>query len=317
MIKALKTKRIITVVCAIWAMAAFALCWAAPCAAAVFVGGYTLCDPLPEEYRTPIDEYVECDIEGFLTSKYDVIDAMRDFYTTTGVQPYLIITDSVEDEREPSDEAVNAYLEKRYSELFGTNGGHLLTVLLVRDEEYDVSGRFFSLAGEITSMVFDSNVDINSSFNEILDEFGFEALRGQSLVDCLQCVYWNAPEAIMQHVEFTEYRTDDLYMYSSSSSGLSEVLPVLFAVFMIPAALVIGVISRIKKEERDEQDAKDAREEMDRRVNDAVRRKLEHQAQVKKEEPKKVRYPVTCPGCGATAFPNDDGTCQYCGRWIV
>ena len=34
-------------------------------------------------------------------------------------------------------------------------------------------------------------------------------------------------------------------------------------------------------------------------------------------EPAEMKYPVRCPKCKATAYPKEDGTCQYCGAVLV
>lgn len=38
------------------------------------------------------------------------------------------------------------------------------------------------------------------------------------------------------------------------------------------------------------------------------------QSSVHSQNSDRIRFPVTCPSCRATAYPNEDGTCQYCGR---
>lgn len=60
-------------------------------------------------------------------SEYDVNYGMQYFYDATGVQPYLIIADNIEGNTAPTTADFDAYLERRYEELF-TDEQHLLVL---------------------------------------------------------------------------------------------------------------------------------------------------------------------------------------------
>lgn len=83
-----------------------------------------------------------------------------------------------------------------------------------------------------------------------------------------------------------------------------------FFMIFFSAAFTIAVIAlrRILAKDREEKDKTDLE----------ISQMLGQPAPTEKPAaPIRTKYPVTCPGCGATAYPNDDGTCQYCGRAIV
>jgi|GEM_PF-3537677 len=305
--------------------AAFAAGFTLPCLAAVYLGGYTTCDPLPEEYCTPIDEYIECDMDEVPVSKYDVIDAMRYFYDVTGVQPYMIITDTVNGSAQPSEDEIDAFLGENYTRLFDSDGGHLLTLAHISDS-YDYMVRFYTVAGESTSMVFNQSVSIDKVFNsyfdgyygEILleDEVGSDGFK-EVLTNILCDIFYGSDFEVMQTVEYEEYREPNDYSYTSYTSDNSELFTGVIVFLTIPVFIIIAVLSKKRQLEKEEAEEREARREMEYQINEKVRKEMAEQEKKRKNEPKKVKFPITCPGCGATAYPNNDGTCQYCGRWIV
>ena len=88
---------------------------------------------------TPIDKWLE-DKAGLLQSideKTQLEAALAHFYEKTGVQPYLLMLDSIDGDKKPDREAVETYLTNRYAELFGEDEGHYIFLYLAhRDTSY-------------------------------------------------------------------------------------------------------------------------------------------------------------------------------------
>ncbi len=88
---------------------------------------------------TPIDNWLE-DKAGLLQSideKTQLEAALVHFYEKTGVQPYLLMLDSIDGDKKPDREAVETYLTNRYAELFGEDEGHYIFLYLAhRDTSY-------------------------------------------------------------------------------------------------------------------------------------------------------------------------------------
>ena len=70
--------------------------------------------------------YIE-DQANWITSTYDATKGMKKFFERTGVQPFLIISESIEGNRNPSLDQLDQYLAKRYEELF-SDEQHILVL---------------------------------------------------------------------------------------------------------------------------------------------------------------------------------------------
>lgn len=64
---------------------------------------------------------------SFISSGSTLTKGLKSFYSATGVQPYVYITDNVEGDYSPSDTQLTAFTDALYEELF-TDEGHLLFV---------------------------------------------------------------------------------------------------------------------------------------------------------------------------------------------
>lgn len=83
--------------------------------------------PLDAAYCTAIDKYVEDDMSAFATAaeEFEVINALKDFYLVTGVQPYLWVTNSLGGDTSPDFDTTEKYMYERYTAMF-EDEGHLL-----------------------------------------------------------------------------------------------------------------------------------------------------------------------------------------------
>lgn len=66
---------------------------------------------------------------GWIGNKSKLQSGMKYFYDTTGVQPYLWITDNINGDRWPDDSVIDAELKAMYEEIF-TDGQHFLLMYL-------------------------------------------------------------------------------------------------------------------------------------------------------------------------------------------
>ena len=69
------------------------------------------------------------DDAGFISSDYEVEEGMRYFFEKTGVQPFLIVAKEIDGNGNPTDSEMDAYLNRRYDELF-SDEQHILVLFL-------------------------------------------------------------------------------------------------------------------------------------------------------------------------------------------
>ena len=88
---------------------------------------------------TPVDKWLE-DKAVLLRSideKTQVEAALAHFYEKTGVQPYLLILDAIDGNKNPDWNTAESYLTNRYIELFGQDEGHYIFLYFHhRDSSY-------------------------------------------------------------------------------------------------------------------------------------------------------------------------------------
>jgi hypothetical protein len=106
-------------------------------------------------------EYIQDDAD-WLGNSSSVRASMRSFYQATGVQPYLWITELVNDSRDASWEDIEAAMEALYQSAF-TDEGHLIILFY---EPYENIYRTAYLAGSAAKTVID-----DEAANIILDYF--------------------------------------------------------------------------------------------------------------------------------------------------
>ena len=75
------------------------------------------------------------DETGWLSDKSDTLDGLREFYKKTGVQPYLYVTDSINEYEVPTAEELDVFTSALYDELF-TDEAHMLFVFCYHDQSY-------------------------------------------------------------------------------------------------------------------------------------------------------------------------------------
>ncbi|MBR0537817.1 MAG: hypothetical protein IJK40_06675 [Clostridia bacterium] len=352
--------------------------------------------PLEPSYCTPIGTWYEYPAGEAPADPLYLTDGMRIFYDQTGVQPYLVLTDSVGafleteaaadgagaltadeavaevftgDGSTLTEEALQNALTDKYQRLFGTDGGHLL-VLLVREALPERIGDEIAwdesilLDEEITVVLSDEDAfadeteaDAAGKADADAEEETGEAAAGEAAEPCWvyycvgrgayafgmnetacalltedirnECLYSTEDLSVQLSIAFEcgagdimsmpyendeGYEDDDAYWaiidqksYDSSDS-FEEIAAGLVPFFIALLAIGIRVYKKMGEEKTDNRKtpAKPLTVKTDAVKPPAVQ-----------QEDRRLHYPITCPGCNATAYPNKDGTCQYCGRALV
>lgn len=93
------------------------------------------------------------DQANWLENQNTVIAKMRSFYEMTGVQPYLIIADQVNGNKDYTEADVEQYLRSRYDELFEDDGHLILFFCEPYMNEYDP----YLLVGSKAATVIDES----------------------------------------------------------------------------------------------------------------------------------------------------------------
>lgn len=121
-------------------------------------------EKLPASAVTTTDYYE--DHIGWVESGSRLESGMKHFFSSTGVQPYLYLTETVNGNGYPSDSEMESFANALYDELF-TDEGHLLVVF----QEYQENGNYLAwcVAGKQAKTVFDS--EARDIFFDYLDHY--------------------------------------------------------------------------------------------------------------------------------------------------
>ncbi len=111
------------------------------------------------------------DHAGWIGSGSKLEKGMKSFFSETGVQPYLYITETIDGDPKPSDEVMEDFANALYDELFDDEG-HLLVVF----QEYQSDGNYFCwcVAGKQAKTVFDS--EARDIFHDYIDHYYYTDL---------------------------------------------------------------------------------------------------------------------------------------------
>lgn len=93
-------------------------------------------EKLSAEASVESDKWLD-DQAGWLDDQQMVVDAMRSFYEQTGVQPYLVIADSINGNKDYATGDAEQYLRGLYDELFDDDGHLILLFCEAYENEYD------------------------------------------------------------------------------------------------------------------------------------------------------------------------------------
>ena len=243
-------------------------------------------------------EWMEILIDGALTEtdEASLKNALRYFYGKTGVQPYFILTDRVNNSDYPNDDEVNAYLTERYAALFGEDQGHYILLMVMKNGAYMV----WDLHGTDAATVIDEDGrDILFSY------IASNAAAGFTLTDVVSSALRQTADNVIDGVTVTRYVDQGENVYETEEKDLSLAIFSGAALLMLTVAIiVIGsvVISRYRKAQMA------LTLESDYRTEDYDEEQIEEEARRAAE-----KKPSVCPLCGATDPPDERGSCPHCG----
>lgn len=130
--------------------------------------------------------YIE-DQANWITSTYDATKGMKKFYERTGVQPFLIISESIEGNENPSIDKLDQYLEKRYEELF-SDEQHILLIFFDNGKNWYTR---YNCGSKASVLMDDEACEI------LLDYFDYYAESDLNDDDYFSTVFDKASERIM------------------------------------------------------------------------------------------------------------------------
>ena len=110
---------------------------------------------LPSSQCTPIELWYE-DLAEWIDDPSALTTGMKTFYNRTGVQPYLIVTTSIQGEKDYNIAEVESYMRGRYDDLFGSDDGHLILLFC---EPYDGEYDPYLLIGADAQSVIDADAE--------------------------------------------------------------------------------------------------------------------------------------------------------------
>lgn len=109
-------------------------------------------DQLAADACIESDQWID-DQAGWLDDQQSVVDAMRSFYEQTGIQPYLVIADSIDGNKNYATGDAEQYLRERYDELYDDDGHLILLFCEPYENEYDP----YLLVGTAAQQVVDTD----------------------------------------------------------------------------------------------------------------------------------------------------------------
>lgn len=97
-------------------------------------------DRLSGQYVDVVDNWYDDSAMNWISSGFKLESGLRDFYNETGVQPYLVITDQVNGDYNPTGQDVFNYANLIYDEMF-SDEGHMVFVFQCPDNgtEYNMA----------------------------------------------------------------------------------------------------------------------------------------------------------------------------------
>lgn len=215
---------------------------------------------------------------GWISDTSELKSGLKYFYSKTGVQPYLYITDSVGGDFYNYAEV---FANNKYDELF-TDEGHLLLIFCESSETYYT----FALSGVAADTVIDA--DARNILLDKLDEYYYDSSLSDE--EYFSKAFSDAADEIMQ----------------KNSSGVGAVI---FPLFIFAVALAAEIV--IRKKEKDTKRKKELDEMLKKPLETFGNTEAEDLAK-KYEENSSSN---TCNKCGSV-LEKDSIYCSSCGEKV-
>ncbi|MCH5199266.1 MAG: hypothetical protein J1E34_10230, partial [Oscillospiraceae bacterium] len=271
-------------------------------------------EKLSPELCTPIDDCVETDITGVLDEEGEaqIQKAIDYFYDTTGVQPLFLLLGGIDGNSSPDYEDIDSYLYMKYVTTFPNDEGHIIILMLLDGYDYET----WYIIGDDAYFVTDDN-----ACETILDYIDYYASSSTDVAEVIASAFTDSADDIMTYVQYNydysnNYNDDldfDFNFDGISSAVYPRIAGIIPIVLIITGVIIIISISKKNKKypRSGSQNPSSQGENPYRQVNTPNASTGSFNSS--SHTPKRAAYPVRCPNCGATAYPKDDGTCEYCG----
>lgn len=256
---------------------------------------------LPSSKCTPIDVWYQDDWGDWIDEAGEeeaLIDGMKAFYESTGIQPYLWITGE-DGGQYKSSESVEELAEAKYKEMFGTDEGHMIVIF----REYPNNSSEYICT---VTPGYDAET-------QIMDEQAREILLG--FIDYyytdtelnegyfFKYSFKNAGERIMQK------------QLSFRQMGVIAVVAVIFVIGLI----IVANIAKKRKIAVAKQKTLQAQEQAKQAKAVALQKKTDFDRKQYEDNLETQYVAVNCPNCGASNIKirkTTVGYCDYCGTAI-
>lgn len=272
-------------------------------------------EKLSSSLCTPIENTVETDIEGLLDEEdIALIEKGIDyFYDKTGVQPLFLLLGDINGETDPDYDAIDKYLYNKYVSTFKEDEGHIIILMLLNGNYYEtwyiIGDDAYTVTDDDACETILSNIDYAAYYTDIED-----------IAEIISDAFTDSADDIMTDVEYYySYPINDPdfdFNYDFEGINASRVMPsiagiVFFIMIIIGIVVAVKYFKKDKKYETPANSGSSQGTNPYKQVNTEGAQNGSYDSQTYTQ--KRASYPVRCPNCGATAYPKDDGTCDYCG----
>ncbi len=258
-----------------------------------------LCKPLAHPVKTDRNDLLDAaGIEKLET-------ALESFYGETGVQPYFMLLSGVNGSAHPDYDDVNDFLYNTYVDTFDTDEGHLIVLMLMEnDVDYET---WYIVGDDAVTVTGEAECDTLLTYIDTYAE------QTTDVADAVARAFTVTGPEIMTRVDYyyydaegNEISEEDVIYNTDSGNKVSIAAALIFLTgIIVTAALTVRLIVKTVKKNK---------------APAPVNAPYIPPQNVSPQPPTQNPAPnamVTCPYCGATAYPKSDGTCDYCGSKIV
>lgn len=258
-------------------------------------------EALPESKCTPVDVWYQDDWGDWIDEEGEedaLIDGMKSFYESTGVQPYLWITGEDGGQYE-SAQSLEDLAEAKYKELFGIDEGHMIVIF----REYPNNSSEYICT---VTPGYDAETQVlDEQAREILLDFIDYFYTDTDLNEgyFFKYSFKNAGERIMQK------------QLSFRQMGIIAAVAVILVIGLIITAKIVKkrkIAVAKQKTLQAQEAAKQAKAVAEQKKTDFNRKKYEDELETQ-------YVAVNCPNCGASNLKirrTTVGYCDYCGTAI-
>ena len=258
-------------------------------------------EALPESKCTPVDVWYQDDWGDWIDEEGEedaLIDGMKSFYESTGVQPYLWITGEDGGQYE-SAQSLEDLAEAQYKELFGIDEGHMIVIF----REYPNNSSEYICT---VTPGYDAET-------QVLDEQAREIL-----LDFIDYFYTDTDLNEGYFFKYSFKNAGERIMQKQLSFRQMGIIAAVAVILVIGIIVVANIVKKRKiavakqKTLQAQEAAKQAKAVADQKKTDFNRKKYEDELETQ-------YVAVNCPNCGASNLKirrTTVGYCDYCGTAI-